>query len=118
MGKLTTAERKKIPTHDFGLPQKRGKIDKFGKPGNKVGAGAYPMEDKGHAIAAKAYATIEERAGKLSAANKAKIDAKADKVIKKEGGHPSITSHTDGKDTGWTDAKERAFKSERAKRKK
>ncbi len=67
MAKLDTKERKKLPKGDFALPGKR----------------AYPVEDKAHARNAKARASEMENKGKLSAASKAKIDAKADKVLGK-----------------------------------
>jgi len=67
MAKLDARERKKLPKGDFGLPGKR----------------AYPMEDKAHARNAKARASEMENKGKLSASAKAKIDAKADKVLGK-----------------------------------
>ena len=67
MAKLDTKERKKLPKSEFGLPGKR----------------AYPMEDKSHARNAKARASEMENKGKLSASAKAKIDAKAEKVLGK-----------------------------------
>lgn len=67
MAKLTTKERKKIPKGEFGEPGKR----------------AYPMEDNAHARNAKARASEMENKGKLSPSAKAKIDAKADKVLGK-----------------------------------
>ena len=70
MAKLTTEKRKKIPKGEFGLPGKR----------------AYPMEDKAHARNAKARASEMEHKGKLSAGSKAKIDAKADRVLGKSKG--------------------------------
>jgi len=76
MAKMTTAERKRLPKKDFGLP---GKVDKHGE--NKAGRGAYPMPDKKHAAVAKSYAAKEEAAGKLSKSAEAKIDAKADRVL-------------------------------------
>ena len=66
MAKLTTKARKKLPA------------DKFAGPGK-----SYPIEDKSHAGNAKARATQENNAGRLSDSAKAKIDAKADKVLKK-----------------------------------
>jgi hypothetical protein len=68
MAKLTTKSRSKIPKGEFGLPGER----------------KYPMEDKSHARNAKARASEMEHKGKLSASSKAKIDAKADKVIGKK----------------------------------
>jgi hypothetical protein len=67
MAKLTTLKRNKIPKGEFGLP----------------GEKKYPMEDKSHARNAKARASEMKHKGKLSASSKAKIDAKADKVLGK-----------------------------------
>jgi hypothetical protein len=67
MAKLTTAARKKEPTKEFGLPKEH----------------KYPMPDASHARNAKARASQMEKRGKLSAADKKKIDAKADKVLGK-----------------------------------
>jgi len=66
--KLTTKERKKIPKGEFGLP----------------GEKKYPMPDKAHARNAKSRASEMEHKGKLSPSTKAKIDAKADKVLGKK----------------------------------
>ena len=68
MSKLTTAERKSEPKSDFGLPEKR----------------KYPMPDASHARNAKARASEEQHAGKLSSADKKKIDSKADKILKEK----------------------------------
>ena len=65
MAKLTTATKKKEPHNEFGLPEKR----------------KYPMPDASHARNAKARASQMEHQGKLSASDKKKIDAKADKVL-------------------------------------
>ena len=65
MAKLTTAARKKIPTDQFALPDKR----------------AYPIEDRAHAANAKARA-----AQFASPAEKKVIDAKANKVLGKKKG--------------------------------
>ncbi|MCF1193242.1 hypothetical protein LRR18_16755 [Mangrovimonas sp. AS39] len=67
MAKLTAAKRNKLPKSDFGLP----------------GREAYPMPDKSHAANAKARATQMEKKGKLSPSAKAKIDAKANKILGK-----------------------------------
>ena len=45
---------------------------------------AYPMPDKAHAVNAKARATQQVKAGNLSPSAKAKIVAKANKVIGKK----------------------------------
>lgn len=68
MAELTTKARKKIPKQEFGLP----------------GEKKYPMPDKAHAKNAKARASQMEKAGKLSESSKAKIDAKANKVLGKK----------------------------------
>ena len=67
MAKLTADARKKIPASQFALP-----------------GGRYPVEDKAHARDAKARASQQERRGNLSAAEKAKVDKKADAVLGKK----------------------------------
>jgi hypothetical protein len=67
MAKLTTAKKKAEPKSEFGLPEER----------------KYPMPDASHAQNAKARASQMERQGKLSAADKKKIDLKADRVLNK-----------------------------------
>lgn len=69
MAKLTAAKRKKIPKSEFGLP----------------GEHKYPINDRAHAINAKARATQMVKKGKLSAASAAKIKAKANKMLGKKG---------------------------------
>jgi len=66
MAKLTTKARDKLPKGDFAGPGR-----------------SYPVENKAHAANAKARASQMEAKGKLSPSAKAKIDAKADKVLKK-----------------------------------
>ena len=68
MTKLTTKARKAIPKSEFGMP----------------GSRSYPMPDKAHAANAKARATQMVNAGKLSPSSKAKIDAKANKILGKK----------------------------------
>lgn len=65
MTELTAKARKALPDSKFALPGER-----------------YPIEDKAHARNAKARASQQEKAGNLSAADKKKVDAKADKVLK------------------------------------
>jgi hypothetical protein len=65
MAKLTSKSRNKLPKSDFGLP----------------GQEKYPMPDKAHAANAKARATQMENKGKLSESSKAKIDAKANRIL-------------------------------------
>lgn len=65
MAKLSSKTRKSLPSSDF------------------AGAGrSYPVNDKAHAANAKSRASQMEKAGKLSSGAKAKIDAKANRVLK------------------------------------
>lgn len=68
MAKLKTAARNKLKSSTFGLPGER----------------KYPMPDKSHAQNAKARATQMVKKGKLSSASKAKIDAKANRILGKK----------------------------------
>jgi hypothetical protein len=51
----------------------------FGLPGSRK----YPMPDKSHAANAKARATQQVKVGNLSSSAKAKIDAKANRILGK-----------------------------------
>ncbi len=75
--KLTSKDRKAIPKSEFGLP----------------GSKKYPVNDKAHAANAKARATQMVNEGKLSSASKAKIDAKANKVLDKKSKPKIETMH-------------------------
>jgi hypothetical protein len=65
ISKLDTKERESIPKSKFALPEER----------------KYPVEDKAHARNAKARASQQAKAGTLSAADRKKVDVKADKVL-------------------------------------
>jgi hypothetical protein len=78
MAKLTAAQRKKIPKSEMGLP----------------GEGKYPMPDASHAANAKARATQEVKKGNLSSSAKARIDAKANSVLKKKRGGVNVAKVT------------------------
>ena len=67
MSKLTSKRRNELSSSDFGLPEKR----------------SYPMPDRSHAANAKARAEQMAEKGKLSKSDEAKIDRKADSVLKK-----------------------------------
>jgi hypothetical protein len=69
MAELDADRRKSLPKSEFGEPGKR----------------AYPMSDKSHAANAKARAAQMVKKGKLSKSEEAKIDAKANKVLKSKG---------------------------------
>jgi hypothetical protein len=66
MAELKAKTRNKLSDKDFAEPEKR----------------AYPVEDKPHARNAKARASQAVKAGRMSKAEKAKIDKKADAVLK------------------------------------
>lgn len=66
MATLNSKTRAKLPKKDFALPGER----------------KYPVNDKAHAINAKARATQQENKGNISMATEKKIDAKANKVLK------------------------------------
>ena len=65
MSKLTSKSRSALPKREFGLP----------------GSKKYPMPDRAHAANAKARATQQVKAGNLSPSSKAKIDAKANRIL-------------------------------------
>lgn len=67
MADLSTDARKKLPKSKFAEPEKR----------------KYPIEDKAHARNAKARASQAQNAGRISKAEEARIDKKADAVLKK-----------------------------------
>lgn len=67
MAKLTSKERKDLPSKDFAGPGR-----------------SYPVNDKSHARNAKARASEMEHKGKLSKSQEASIDRKADKVLGKK----------------------------------
>lgn len=64
MTKLSTKARKALPKATFAGPDR-----------------SYPVPDKSHAANAKARATQAVKAGRMSTAERAKIDAKANKVL-------------------------------------
>lgn len=67
MAKLTSRARKRLPKSKFALPSKK----------------AYPINDRRHAANAKARASQELDAGKLSEAEFNKINAAANRVLKR-----------------------------------
>ena len=87
MAKLTTKERKGLKASTFGLPKER----------------KFPMPDKSHAANAKA------RAAHLPAAEREKIDRKADKILK--GGSMKKEAHEKHeRDHGHTEPKHEVAK--------
>ena len=65
MAKLTSKARNRLPDSAFAGPGR-----------------SYPVEDPGHAANAKARAAQQEAKGNLSPSMKAKIDARANKVLR------------------------------------
>jgi hypothetical protein len=68
MAKLTTSRRKGLPNSVFAGPDR-----------------SYPIPDKSHARNAKARASQQYNAGRLSGSAKAKIDAAANRKLGKKG---------------------------------
>jgi hypothetical protein len=75
MTELTAKKRAKLPSKDFGLPEKARTTDAKKESGN------YPMPDKEHAANAKARAQQQHDRGNLSKKDLERIDRKADKVL-------------------------------------
>ena len=73
MARLTAADRAKVPAGEFGVPSLAGTAKEKKKSGN------YPMPDKSHARAAKSMA-----ARFASPSVKARVDAKADRILGKD----------------------------------
>lgn len=65
MADLTTKSRNSLPASSFGEPGER----------------KFPMPDRSHAANAKARASQQYAKGNLSGGEKAKIDAKADRIL-------------------------------------
>lgn len=65
MTKLTSKQRKALPASTFAGPDR-----------------SYPVPDKSHAANAKARASQAVHAGRMSKGTEAKIDAKANRVLK------------------------------------
>ena len=76
MAKLNAAKRAKLPSRDFGLPEKARTPDAKKETGN------YPMPDEGHAISAKQLSRKQRKDGNLTKDEFDRINRKADKVLK------------------------------------
>ncbi len=77
MADLDANDREKIPTKEFGLPEKARTKEA------KKHSGNYPMPDKAHARNAKSRAAQAQKAGNLSKKDQERIDRKADKILDK-----------------------------------
>ena len=69
MAKLTANRRKALPKHKFALPGKR----------------AYPVDTRARAANAKARATQAYKRGRISASTRSKINAAANRRLKRKG---------------------------------
>lgn len=67
MAKLTAGQRKKLSSSQFALPGKK----------------AYPVPDKSHAANAKSRAAQQAKKGNLTPAQKKKVDAAANRVLRR-----------------------------------
>lgn len=75
MADLTAKNRAKLPSKEFGLPEKARTEDQKTETGN------YPMPDKAHARNAKSRAAQQQKAGNLTKNELERIDRKADKIL-------------------------------------
>jgi len=76
MAKLSAKQRAKLPTKEFGLPEKARSDDAKKETGN------YPLPDEGHAISAKRLSAKQRKDGNLTKDEFERINRKADKVLK------------------------------------
>ena len=76
MVKLSAKQRAKLPSKEFGLPEKARSSDAKRETGN------YPMPDEGHAISAKRLSAKQRKEGNLSKDEFDRINRKADKILK------------------------------------
>jgi hypothetical protein len=78
MAELTSKQRAKLPSKEFGLPEKARTADAKKETGN------YPIPDRGHAISAKRLSKKNRKDGNLTKDEFERINRKADKVLKKD----------------------------------
>jgi hypothetical protein len=76
VSKLSTKQRAKLPSKEFGLPEKAR------SPEAKKESGNYPIPDEGHAISAKRLSAKQRKEGNLTKEEFDRINRKADKVLK------------------------------------
>lgn len=74
--KLSASQRAKLPSKEFGLPEKAR------TPEAKKESGNYPMPDEEHAISAKRLAAKQRADGNLTKDEFERINRKADRVLK------------------------------------
>ncbi len=76
MAKLSAKQRARLPSKEFGLPEKARSVEAKKETGN------YPMPDEGHAISAKRLSRKQREDGNLTKDEFERINRKADKVLK------------------------------------
>ena len=75
MAHLDAEDREKLPSKEFGLPEKARSKEQKKESGN------YPMPDKAHARNAKSRAAQAQADGRLSKKDQERVDRKADKIL-------------------------------------
>lgn len=80
MAELSAKQRAKLPSREFGLPERARSADAKKETGN------YPMPDKGHAISAKRLARKQRKDGNLTKDELERINRKADKILRSKAG--------------------------------
>ena len=75
MAKLTPKQRAKLPSREFGLPERARSSEAKKETGN------YPMPDQGHAISAKRLSRKNRKDGNLTAEEFDRINRKADTIL-------------------------------------
>jgi len=78
MADLSAKKREKLKSKQFGLPEKARTSKQKKESGN------YPMPDKAHARNAKARASQQHEAGRLSTEEMERIDRKADRMLRED----------------------------------
>jgi hypothetical protein len=76
VAKLSAKQRARLPSKEFGLPEKARSVEAKKETGN------YPMPDEGHAISAKRLSRKQREDGNLTKDEFERINRKADKVLK------------------------------------
>jgi len=80
MAELSAKQRAKLPSREFGLPERARSADAKKETGN------YPMPDKGHAISAKRLSRKQRKDGNLTKDELERINRKADKILRSKAG--------------------------------
>ena len=79
MARLTPTQRAKLPSREFGLPEKARSAAAKKESGN------YPIPDRGHAISAVRLARKNRKDGNITKEEFERIERKAHKVLEADG---------------------------------